>query len=82
MMMMAIVQPGEDGIFAVRHGLGTERVIVRCFTRPDGDPVGYMAAVSLSPDEVEVMTVPGSGITAVTVETVGDDPPGIARPAG
>lgn len=60
------VTPDETGLVQVLHGLATEDVEVYCETA-DGSRVGYLVAASISPDEVEVQTVPGSDVAAVVV---------------
>lgn len=64
------VQPDQDGIVNVRHGLGTQAVVVRCETA-SGAGVGYLSAIPIDDNTVEVATVRGSGVVAVRVEVVG-----------
>jgi hypothetical protein len=64
------VEPDADRIISVNHGLGTrlgvDELLVRCFNR-DGLPVGYLAAIDVDEDVVEVVTVPGSGVAIVEI---------------
>lgn len=61
------VSPDGDGIVSVRHGFGTEDVRVRCL-RADGSGVGYRYFMAIGPDEIDLVTVPGSGVVFVEVE--------------
>lgn len=68
------VVPDADGIAPVRHTLETMNVrVVRC-VRADGSGVGYRFFQVITKDEVEVATVPGSGVVAVVVEAADDLP--------
>ncbi|GIH95413.1 hypothetical protein ACFFMN_22885 [Planobispora siamensis] len=55
-------------VVEVRHNLGSSAVQVTCY-RSDGDEVGYLAAVPITSDIVEVMVVPGSGVAEIEVVT-------------
>lgn len=55
----------KEGVVSVRHGFGTEDVAVRCETA-SGEPVGFLFAVPISLDEVEVAVTPQ--VAAVIVE--------------
>ena len=58
--------PDEDGIVSIRHRLRTEDLTVRCYTA-DGSPVGFLWATPISADEIEVVTVPSSGVSEIEV---------------
>jgi hypothetical protein len=60
-------QPDDNGIVSVRHGLGSENVTVGC-QNAAGDPVGYRLFIPIDADQIEVATVPGSGVVSVLVE--------------
>lgn len=59
--------PDGDGIVAIHHRLGTWEPQVRC-ERSDGSNVGYRFINAVSPDDVEVATVPLSGVSTIIVE--------------
>jgi hypothetical protein len=61
------LEPGHRGPIEVRHGLGTEAVTVRCETSA-GVPVGYLGAIPIDENRVEVAPVPGTDVAAVYVE--------------
>lgn len=62
------VDPDDGAIVSVWHGLNREDVAVTC-EGPEGREVGYLQAVAVSTDEVEVAIVPG------TVTQIRVDPP-------
>lgn len=69
------VAPDADGIISLRHGLNAGSVQVTCLRRgQDGqeEQVGYLFHSAITADDVEVATVPGSGVVAVVVETLDD----------
>ncbi len=66
------VTPGKGGFVVIRHGLGSEAVTVRC-ENADGEPVGYLAAVPLDGDRIEVVTVPSTRVAVVHVNRVDHD---------
>lgn len=55
------------GVVEVRHDLGTVDVMVRCETS-SGAPVGFLAAVPIDGDRVEVAIAPGTDVAVVYVE--------------
>lgn len=61
------VTPGQNGLVLVEHGLGTPDVRVVCES-PSGAAVGYLAAVALDDNRVEVALAPGTDVSAVLVE--------------
>ncbi|MFF4777554.1 hypothetical protein ACFY05_32325 [Microtetraspora fusca] len=67
-MRLERVTADADGIVVVQHDLGTTSVGVRC-EDPAGQPVGYMCAVALDPDRVEVLLAPGTAVSAIVVES-------------
>lgn len=69
--MRVEVEPDGNGIVSVRHNLGTTNVQVTC-ERADGSGVGYALHSAITADEIEIVTVPGSGIAAVIVQPVDD----------
>lgn len=56
--------PDQDGIVSVRHHWHNQDLDVKCF-REDGSSAPYMVAHAVAPDQVEVLTLPGSGVVAV-----------------
>lgn len=73
LVLRVTVEPDADGIVSVRHDLGGGPVNVRC-ERADGSGVGYRFVSYVGPGEVEVATVPGSGVSVVVIEP-GEVPP-------
>lgn len=69
--MEYVAELDGNGIASIRHGLGTTSVQVRCLNA-EGEAVGYQFHTPISPDEVEVVTVPGSGVAKVIVQPVAD----------
>jgi hypothetical protein len=66
-MMKIPVTLDADGIATVNHDLATTDVTVTCL---DGDtPVGYVGAFPIDSHSVEVVTVPGTTVTHVLVES-------------
>lgn len=65
------VEPDGNGIVSVRHNLGTTNVQVTC-ERTDGSRVGYALHSIITADEIEVVTIPGSDVTAVVVQPCDD----------
>lgn len=65
------VAPDETNPIMVTHGLGTEDVEVVCETHT-GDHTGYLAAIPIDANRVEVVAVPGTDIAVVEVTANGD----------
>lgn len=68
-MHRAAALADPNGIVAVKHRLNSENVEVQCLNAL-GMPIGYRAVNVISPDEVEVATVPGSGVSVVLVTAI------------
>lgn len=66
--------PDGSGIVCVRHELGTEDVEVEC-RGADGSLIGYLLSSPIDRDEVEVITIPGSGVATVCVRAADDGGP-------
>jgi hypothetical protein len=60
------VGPNPTGVIEVEHGLGTMSLDVRCETA-DGAPVGYLGAVPIDENRVEVAIAPGADVATVHV---------------
>lgn len=60
------VTPDMNGIATVHHNLATTDVTVTCLNGET--PVGYVGAIAIGTASVEVVTVPGTGVTHVLVE--------------
>ncbi|MEV8634251.1 hypothetical protein AB0395_21610 [Streptosporangium sp. NPDC051023] len=56
----------DDQIIPIFHDLGTRDVAVTCYA-PDGQEVGYVAAIPTSFAEVEIVVVPGSDISEIEI---------------
>jgi hypothetical protein len=64
-------EPFDGGLYAIKHGLNTEAVIVECY-REDGSPIGYVEVMPIAPDDVEVITVPDTA--AIIVYAAPEEP--------
>ena len=60
------------GLQSVRHNLGTEDLRVETFDAR-GEPVGHGFWVAITPDEIEVSTVPETTRVVVTIIEDGED---------
>lgn len=70
------VEPGSDGLIPLHHeGIGAKSVHVRCLRRDERGQevaVGYLFHTVITRHDIEVATVPGSGVVAVLVEPLDD----------
>lgn len=75
-MLRFEVAPDADGLVSLRHeGIGAKSVHVRCLRRDEQGQevgVGYLFHSAITEDDIEVATVPGSGVVAILVEPLDD----------